>query len=225
MLNVLPKWIETGGFCMAAIAGAVNGVAMLGFTHQAVSHLTGLTTMVGVSLIEYKWGYAAKLLLILLAFLLGAVIAGALIGNAVLRLGRRYSFALILEGLLLLGAMYALLNDSELGYFLASAACGLQNGMVSAYSGAVVRTTHMTGLVTDLGTLLGARLRGQQIDRRKVALYLILISGFMFGAAVGASAFYRMGYHALRIPAYTSLSLALLYSIYRYLQSRKQFVK
>jgi uncharacterized membrane protein YoaK (UPF0700 family) len=46
--------------------------------------------------------------------------------------------------------------------FWASAACGLQNAMVSTYSGAIIRTTHITGTVTDLGAMIGQYLRGHR---------------------------------------------------------------
>lgn len=33
--------------------------------------------------------------------------------------------------------------------------CGLQNGMCTTYSGAVIRTTHVTGTLTDVGLIIG----------------------------------------------------------------------
>lgn len=38
-------------------------------------------------------------------------------------------------------------------------ACGMQNGMVTTWSGAVVRTTHFTGTITDTGLVIGHWLR------------------------------------------------------------------
>lgn len=215
MFSRLPRWVEIGGFWLAAIAGAVNAIGLLGFKHQAVSHLTGTSTLLGVALIAPQAGEIAHLLLILMSFVLGAALAGVIIDNAVLRLGRRYSAALMLEGLLLLLAMVALMQGSTVGHFLASAACGLQNGMVSTYSGAAVRTTHVSGLFTDLGTMLGARLRGHALDRRKALLYLLLISGFVLGGSVGAAAFHTLQFIALALPAAGALLLALVYELYR----------
>lgn len=208
MISKLPRWIEIGGFCLAAIAGAVNAVGLLGFQHQAVSHLTGTTTLLGLSLVEGALPDALHLTFVLVAFVLGAVLSGALVERSVLRLERGYALALFLEASLLFSAMLALGHGSKLGHLLASMACGLQNGLVSTFSGATVRTTHVSGLFTDLGTMLGARLRGHAIDRRRMVLYLVLIAGFASGSALGALLYKRLGFEALAVPAGGALGLA-----------------
>lgn len=214
MFTKLPRWVEVGGFWLSTIAGAVNAVGMLGFRHQAVSHLTGTSTLLGLSLINLELSESAHLILILLSFLLGAALSGALIDNAVLRLGYRYSVALLIEAALLLVAMLWLGRGISEGQFLASAACGLQNGMVSTYSGATVRTTHVSGLFTDLGTMLGASLRGHPVDSRKALLFLLLIGGFILGGAIGAFAYERLQFAALAIPAAGAVVLAAINGAY-----------
>jgi len=154
-------------------------------------------------------------MLIMVSFMLGAALSGAIIDGAVLRLGRRYSLALLIEAGLLLWAMHALGRGSNVGHFLASAACGLQNGMVSTYSGAAIRTTHVSGLFTDLGTMLGARLRGHPIDTRKALLFVLLIVGFILGSSVGAYSYQHLQFTALVIPAAAAFTLALVYWVYR----------
>lgn len=220
MFTKLPRWVEIGGFWLAAIAGAVNAIGLLGFKHQAVSHLTGTSTLLGLSLVNLDGAESMHLLLILLSFVFGAALSGALIDNAVLRLGHPYGIALLIESALLLLAMVTLARGSTGGHFLASAACGLQNGMVSTYSGAAIRTTHVSGLFTDLGTMLGARLRGHPLDPRKALLYLLLIAGFILGGAVGASGFRHLQFAALSIPAAGAAILAAVYWIYRRSEGR-----
>ena len=215
MFTKLPRWVEIGSFWLAAIAGSVNAIGLLGFKHQAVSHLTGTSTLLGLALVELDGGESLHLLLILLSFLLGAALSGLIIDKEALRLGRRYSVALLIEGALLLLAMLALGHGSNSGHFLASAACGLQNGMVSTYSGAAIRTTHVSGLFTDLGTMLGHRLRGHPLDARKAWLYLLLIFGFVLGGALGAWSFAQLQFQALAIPAAGAITLALVYIVYR----------
>ena len=216
MFTKLPRWVEVGAFWLAAIAGAVNAIGLLGFRHQAVSHLTGTSTWLSLSLVGAELSESLHLFGVLLAFVLGAALSGVIVGNEVLRLGRRYSVALLIESLLLLAAMLALMRGSTSGHFLASAACGLQNGMASTYSGAAIRTTHVSGLFTDLGTMLGARLRGHAMDRRKALLYLLLITGFILGGCVGALGFQHLQFAALAIPAAGAAVLALVYESYRY---------
>ena len=41
LLTRLPPWVEVGAFLLAFLAGSVNAVGLLGFSHQSVSHLTG----------------------------------------------------------------------------------------------------------------------------------------------------------------------------------------
>lgn len=214
MLNKLPRWVEVGGLCLTLIAGSVNAIALLGFNHQGVSHLSGSSSQLGAELAQGEWVATLHLLLILLSFVLGAAISGFAIGNQSLKLGRRYSVALLGESIALLLAMLMLEQGNHLGHYLASAACGLQNAMTSTYSGAVVRTTHVTGLFTDLGIMLGLRLRGQPADRRRVLLYLTLIGGFIGGGVLGALGYVHWHFQALLGPAVMAALLALVYLAY-----------
>lgn len=221
MFTKLPRWVEVGGFWLASIAGAVNAIGLLGFKHQAVSHLTGTSTLLGLSLVSQDTAEMFHLLLILASFVAGAAASGLLIDREALRLGHRYGVALLLESALLFASMWALGKGSNTGHFLASAACGLQNGMVTTYTGATIRTTHVSGLFTDLGTMIGHRMRGHPLDVRRAFLYLLLITGFVFGGTWGAFAFARMEFFALAIPATAAGSLALVYWVYsRWYRSR-----
>jgi uncharacterized membrane protein YoaK (UPF0700 family) len=87
------------------------------------------------------------------------------------------------------------------GECLAAFACGLQNAMASNYSGAVIRTTHMTGIVTDLGITLGHLLRRAPIDRRRAGLFAVLLAGFLTGGVIGSYGFVTVGFNTLLIPA------------------------
>jgi uncharacterized membrane protein YoaK (UPF0700 family) len=211
----LPRWVEVGSFWLASIAGAVNAIGLLGFKHQGVSHLTGTATLLGQSLVNLDSAESTHLFLVVVSFVLGAALSGAIIDNAVLRLGHRYGITLLLEATLLLLAMFSLARGSTVGHFLASAACGLQNGMVSTYSGAVIRTTHVSGIFTDLGTMLGARLRGHPIDKRKARLFLLLVAGFIIGGSVGTYSYQHLEFVALAIPAGAAITLAIVYWVYR----------
>jgi len=215
LIHKLPKWVEIGGFFLALIAGSVNAIALRGFNHQGVSHLSGSSTLLGVELAAGNLPEVLHLSLILLSFVAGAVFSGFLIGGESLRLGRRYGVALLVESVLLLSAMAFLNRGSLLGHYLASAACGLQNAMMSTFSGAVVRTTHVTGLFTDLGVTLGLWLRGQRADQRRVVLYLTLIAGFILGGVLGAEGFSRYRFDTLVAPAVLAATIAVAYLLYR----------
>ena len=53
--------------------------------------------------------------------------------------------------------------------------------------GIILRTTHLTGLLTDLGSNIGLRLRGHHIRKRKIIVPLLLCASFFTGAAGGSA--------------------------------------
>lgn len=221
MIQRLPRWVEWGGFLLALNAGFINAVGVLGFRHQAVSHLTGISTYFSIELVQHDWLQVLHLGWVIVFFMLGAMFSGVVIGSEALRLGRRYHIALWAEALLLLMAVALLQHGMLSGQWLASAACGLQNAMTSTFSGAVVRTTHVSGLFTDIGIALGLRLRGQQVDSRRLLLYLILIAGFVGGGVLGAWAYLHWQFRALFAPALHVMLLSWMYHhLWRQSQSR-----
>lgn len=214
MINKLPKWVEIGGFLLALNAGYINAVGVLGLNHLPISHLTGTSTLLSIEIAKANLEVVTHLLVVMLSFVLGAATSGALVGNVALKLGRRYSLALMIESALLFAALFLLNQNLLAGHFFASAACGLQNAMTSSYSGAVVRTTHVSGLFTDLGIMLGLRVRGKKVDGRKLTLFLILISGFILGGVFGAILFGKLQFSALILPSILTAVIALVYWLY-----------
>lgn len=214
MISRLPKWVEFGAFILALIAGYVNAIGLLGFEHQSVSHLSGTATLLGTTLLNSSFQNAFQLFGILLSFLVGASMSGLLLRDSTLRMGRHYDTALGLESILLLVSAWFLMSGSFYGHFLASAACGLQNAMATTYSGAIVRTTHVTGIFTDLGIMLGARFRGEALDMRKTKLFIFIICGFITGGASGAFMYSEYQFNALFVPALACALLAAVYRVY-----------
>ncbi len=214
MISKLPRWVEYGSFMLALIAGLVNSIGLLGFKHQSISHLSGIATLVGTGMVNSPLSDVVHLLFVLLSFLIGAAISGFYLSSSTLKLGRKYSGMLVVEALFLVAALYLLTQDSLYGHYLASMACGLQNALVTTFSGAVIRTTHVTGIFTDLGIMIGAKFRGEPFDQRKAILFLLIIVGFIAGGTFGAYFFDRLRFNALFIPAGACLLLALAYAIY-----------
>lgn len=213
MISKLPRWVEYGAFLLTALAGSVNVIGLLSFQHQAISHVSGTMTLLGSEILSPS-ASTFHLLLIVFSFLLGAAFSGFFIESQALKLGRRYGIALCIEGSLLLFALYALINGHTWGQYLASAACGLQNAMITTFSGAVIRTTHMTGIITDLGIMLGARLKGAPFDKRKAKLFTFILLGFIFGGALGGSAYLHFGIASLLFPAGFAFFIAFSYWLY-----------
>jgi uncharacterized membrane protein YoaK (UPF0700 family) len=155
----LPRWVWIGAGALACIAGMVNAVGFLGFEHQAITHLTGTTTLLGAAIASGDMRAATGLAGVALAFVVGAALGAMIVQDATLKLGRRYGVALAVESLLLFAAVLLFRRQDVAGAWLAAMACGVQNAMATTYSGAVVRTTHLSGMFTDLGIGLGHALR------------------------------------------------------------------
>src|SRR5690348_758504 len=101
MITRLPRWVWTGAWVLAFIAGMVNVVGLLGFQHQAITHLTGNTSLLAESIANLDVAAIDHFALLMAAFVAGCGISGFVIQDSALQLGRRYGAALLLESLLL----------------------------------------------------------------------------------------------------------------------------
>lgn len=214
MLHKLGRWAWIGGGALAGIAGMVNAIGFLSYSHQAVTHLTGTTSLFSIALVEYDVPALLHLGSVVVAFLLGAGLSGFIIQRQTLKLGRRYGAALAIEGVLLAIAAALMHRHHDAGSYFASAACGLQNAMASTYSGTLLRTTHLTGMITDLGSALGHALRGLEIDHLRLRLCFLVIIGFTAGGVIGAMLFQLHGSDALFYPAGLTFVVAAVYTSY-----------
>lgn len=212
-----PGWVYSGAFLLTAVAGCVNAIAVL-HAYHAVTHMTG--TLASVSL-EFAQGHArvgVRAIAVVFCFFLGATLSGVIVQQPSLHAGRRYGVALMLEGALLVGAWAGLRNGLVMGEVLSAIACGLQNALATSYSGAVVRTTHMTGVVTDLGIAIGQWLAQQPVEWVRVRLLLVLLLGFTFGGALGAVSTPVLGAQTLLVPAGLVFVTGLAWTVRRHLQ-------
>lgn len=215
MIRKLPRWVLAGGALLAFVAGIVNATGFLGVQHQGITHLTGTTTLLGIAMGEGDLAHTLHFAALIGAFVAGCMASGMIVQDATLKLGRRYGVVLTMEAVLLAVAVPLLGAGDVTGEYLASAACGLQNAMASTYSGAVLRTTHFSGTLTDLGIFLGHWLRGVPVDPRRVRLLSSLVLSFLVGAFVGARLFHAFSYAALYVPAAMTGVVGVGYTIYR----------
>ncbi|SMF24211.1 Uncharacterized membrane protein YoaK, UPF0700 family [Alteromonadaceae bacterium Bs31] len=214
MISKLPKWIEYGAFILALVAGCINAIGLLGFEHQSVSHLSGTATLLGTSILNESIQRSLYLAGVLFTFFIGASISGFLLHGASLKLGRHYDTALVIESVLIFTALYLLSKGVFYGHYAASAACGMQNALATTYSGAIIRTTHLTGIFTDLGIMFGSILRGKSFDKRKAILFTLIITGFIVGGIIGTFLFGLYYFKALLAPGFICLILAACYRVY-----------
>ena len=213
---------------LAWVAGYVNTSAVL-TCGVVTSHVTGHAGALGKDVAGRAWSDAA-----FLGVLIGAFLIGAMLSGLALELGRERGWrsiyvlpAAIELALLAAFAIGVRLHDAtavEVGGTLwwmttmAAMAMGVQNATITRISSGVVRTTHLTGVVTDLG-LETARLalsmrtkrgapepshaRERAPRRERIALLGSILGGFVVGSACGAWVY-------LEIPRWSMLAPLLL---------------
>jgi len=170
--------------------------------------------LLGTSFLNSSLQDVVHLVGVLFSFLLGSILSGILLHGSTLKLGRHYDTALLLEAVLLLLSLWFLSMGSFYGSYFASAACGLQNALATTYSSAIIRTTHVTGIFTDLGIMLGEFIRGRTLDKRKAQLFILIIIGFITGGTLGAISYEKYEYMALLFPASCCFFIAAIYRVY-----------
>lgn len=208
-----------GGLSLAATAGYINTVVVLLGT-LPVTHLTGTVTRLSVDLGRGDRADAVFVAGLAVAFVLGAALSGVIIGSSTLHLGRRYGVAVMVEAALIGAAAAFIPSTLVLGAMLAAGAAGLQNAMASSYRSLIVRTTHVTGLLTDLGFMAGQVLAGHKVAGWRFALIAALLIAFVGGGVVGVLAQSVMGSDAMWIPAAGLGAGGLVYFGWRLLAAR-----
>lgn len=184
---------------LAAVAGALNAAAFyaVGFFS---ANMTGNVTTLSDHLATGQFLAGLFYLGIVLAFILGAGVSTLLI-NAGRRRGVHgiYAYSILCESILLvaLGGGDLWLGPGwrvpvvvlGLAFLM-----GLQNAVVTRISDARVRTTHVSGMATDIGIELGTAfdiLRGRDSavdaphNRVKLRLHFYTIMSFLIGGVAG----------------------------------------
>ncbi|WP_203235159.1 YoaK family protein [Rariglobus hedericola] len=216
----IPPWILAGGFVLTCAAGSINAVGFLGMHHQAISHMSGTVTVLSNELATGQFSLAWYAVMVVLAFFTGSVLSAVIIRQSALKLGRRYGVALMLESVLLIVASRLLAHGDYMGECLAAMACGLQNAMATHYSGAIIRTTHVTGIITDLGIAVGLKFTGEPIEKRRTGLLLVLLAGFFTGGILGSWGYTLLGFDTLLFPAALTGVAGGGYFAYKYFARR-----
>lgn len=208
---------------LALVAGILNSV---GFVAVGVytSHMTGLTATVADALVLWRPALVLTGLIALLSFVSGAM-GCALLFNWGRRRGLHSRFAnvLLVEGslMLLFGLLAERLTWQHRHLVFIAVLCftmGLQNATITKISGATIRTTHVTGMVTDIGIELGKIVYRNRLadadpvvgDRAKLGMLASLVGLFFLGGVIGAAGFLWIGF-AFLVPT----ALVLLVATYR----------
>lgn len=215
------------GFALAFVAGAINAGGFLA-VQQYTSHMTGIVSAmadnIALGAYDLVLGGAGGLL----SFLLGAACSAIMVNySRRRRLHGEFALPLLLEAFLLLcfGLLGARLAKVA-GLFvpvtvmLLCFIMGLQNALITKLSKADIRTTHITGIVTDIGIELGKSLYWNSpgsskqppvaVNRAKLQMLTLLALSFFLGGVVGAFGFKYLGYIATVPLALVLITLAIV---------------
>lgn len=228
------------GGLLAFNAGAINAGGFL-LVSMYTSHMTGFASLLADNLVLGNMTLVLGAVGALLAFTTGAAVTAVLVNWARQHhLRSEYALPLLLEAVLMLlfGLLGATLNRQTpfavpLTVLVLAFTMGLQNALVSKISSSQIRTTHMTGVITDLGIELGkmfywnrttspleSRVRANRI---KLRLFGTLLAMFIAGGMVGAAGFKYVGFIWVVPLAIMLLVLSLppLYADFRRAARRK----
>jgi len=196
---------------LAFVAGAVNAGGYMA-VQAYTSHVSGTVSRAADELALGNKALALGAIATVACFCAGATWASIMISY-----GRRhrfqsyYALSLMMEAVLLmvfglmgykLQAVHRLFLPSTI--VLLSFIMGMHNSVVTTISSAEVRTTHMTGVVTDLGIELGRALyfdvtRNRRMERvkanwDKLKLHSLILVSFFGGGVAGAIGFKKVGF-------------------------------
>lgn len=199
------------GLVLAFVAGASNAGGFLA-VHQYTSHMTGILSSMADNLVLGAYGLCLAGFSAIACFVLGAATTAFLVNYARRHaLSSEYALSLLLEAALLLGfgIVGAFLTEAR-GLFvsftvmLLAYIMGLQNALITKISNAQIRTTHVTGIMTDIGIELGklfywnidttAEKPRVLADLSKLTLLGGLALLFFLGGVAGAYGFKQFGY-------------------------------
>ncbi|MES2150964.1 MAG: YoaK family protein [Pseudomonadota bacterium] len=202
------------GVSLALIAGALNAGGFIAIG-QYTSHMTGMLSSAADNLALGRVAPALLALGSVAAFLAGAASTAVMINYAKRSEARHvYAAPLLLEAALLLGfgVAGARLDGASPASMVATITLlcyvmGLQNALITKISNAEIRTTHVTGLVTDIGIELGklvywnghpdaAGAPAVRANRRRLRVHLCIVAGFFVGGLGGALGFQHVGFAA-----------------------------
>jgi len=215
-LTELTSKLRTGqanlhmGVLLALVAGALNAGGFLA-VGQYTSPMTGMVSSFADQIVLLNFELATVALVSWIAFVIGAATSAILVTHAD-RQGIDHIDArpLLVEAacVLLFGSFGGTLQTQEfadvsLAIIVLCFAMGLQNALITKISKAVIRTTHVTGLTTDLGIELGKLIywnsksvKGAEVvaNREKMRVHAMLIAAFLAGGFSGAIGFKYLGF-------------------------------
>lgn len=180
-------WI--GG--LTFLAGAINICAIL-LIGSTITHYTGNVSNAAIALANNDLSHFGSYFSIILLFFIGSAFSGYLIHEADPGVQKSYFWLPIAFGGLTI-LIYGVTKSQATMLAWFALGMGAQNGTSLRVRGVLVRTTHMTGYLTDAAVCMGKTLHGHQEDRWKLPFYLLSALWFFAGGVLSTYLFKLMG--------------------------------
>ena len=204
---------------LSFVAGIVNVAGFLA-VQKLTTNVTGHFAFFVDEIFQMNFWNGFVYFLYIFFFFLGAFVSGFLV-ELVSRKNENttYIIPIVIEIILLtfiaIVGNNLIENYANIIAYILLFSMGLQNSLVTKISNAVVRTTHLTGLFTDLGIELAQLFFYKEIDLKQklyssIKLRLIIISFFFTGGIVGGIFYAKFQLEVLLI-AILVLILGLIY--------------
>lgn len=212
---------------LSFVAGIVNVAGFIGI-HKLTTNVTGHFAFFVDEIFKLNFWQGFIYFLYIFFFFLGSFSSSFLV-EYITRRNSNYTYIVptAIEAFILLVVgifgQQLIIENSNLIACILLFAMGLQNSLVTRISNAVVRTTHLTGLFTDLGIELSQLFFYTEAEARKklfisIKLRLTIISFFFAGGITGGIFYSEIGLRILLIGAlvllcgliYDSMKLKLL---------------
>ncbi|MCM5530646.1 YoaK family protein [Parasegetibacter sp. NRK P23] len=217
---------------LSFVAGMVNVAGFLAIG-RLTTNVTGHFAFLIDEVFRLEFWAGLVYFLYIFFFFLGSFVSNFLI-EIVSRRDLSFAFAVpaSIEAMLLL--FIGIWGDAEplnanVIAFSLLFSMGLQNSLVTTISNSSVRTTHLTGLFTDLGIELSQLFFYKSTDQRhklliSIKLRLTIISFFFLGGVAGGISYSKVGLITLCI-ASTLLIFGLIYDYikFRLITIRRKF--
>jgi len=196
---------------LCLVSGWVNAVAILqmgGIVAAQTGNASHAGHLVGVD--------GARFATLMLAYFCGAAVTGFRKSNGENPLIGKASPALMASAIAVAGGalIHWASGNSLVALPILAFSQGIQNGVTSMFSSMPLRTTHMTGTLTDTGAACGAWLRSkfysdaQTMPASKLSMLLATLVAFSVGGVLAKMACDRMGSLAALPPAAVLAALA-----------------
>ena len=204
---------------LSFVAGLVNVVGFLA-VQRLTTNVTGHFAYFVDEFYKLNFLHAFSYLLFIIFFLLGSFVSGFIV-EMISRKSERYIYIVpvILETVILfvigtLGQELVLKNPAIIACSLLFA-MGLQNSLVTSISNSIVRTTHLTGLFTDLGIELSQLFFYKTPESKtkltsSIKLRSSIIGFFFIGGVFGGVLYASLANHTLLFGA-AALVVGLIY--------------